>query len=428
MNVEDESIESDRYPPIPSASRRASRAPPPMEVTEDLLRALPKTDLHCHLDGSLRLRTILELADQQKIQLPASDEGGLAKALHMGEVCKSLEDYLVAFDLTLSVMQTEEALYRTAYELALDAAAENVRYLEVRYSPALHQQKGLKMTAIVESVLEGLRAAKHKTGIKSGVIICGIRHINPQTSIRLAELAVAYKNKGVKGFDLAGAEYDFPAKDHKAAFQLILNNNVNCTCHAGEAYGPESIAQALHMIGVHRIGHGTRLREDGDLLNYVNDHRIPLEVCASSNVQTGAVPNLASHPIRFYFDYGMRVTVNTDNRLITDTTVTKELWLLHRECGFSLEDLVVMIVSGFKSAFLPYKEKADVLRLVNTEIDATLQRFRSRGQGAPPAAAPPAAAPSAATPSAATPSAAAPSAAAPSAAAPSAATPSASAG
>ena len=375
MHNENEPNEFERSA-IPSAARRTTFAPPPMEVTEDLLRALPKADLHCHLDGSMRLKTILELAEQQKVKLPASDEAGLAKAIHLGQVCKSLEDYLTAFDVTVSVLQTEEALYRSAYELALDCGAENVRYLEVRYCPALHQQKGLKMTAIVEAVLEGLRAAKHKVGIKSGVIICGLRHINPQTSVRLAELAVAYKNKGVKGFDLAGAEYDFPAKDHKAAFQLILNNNVNCTCHAGEAYGPESIAQALHLVGVHRIGHGTRLREDGDLLNYVNDHRIPIEVCPSSNVQTGAVPDLASHPIRFYFDYGLRVTVNTDNRLITDTSVTKELWLLHKHCSFNLEDLVTMIVSGFKSAFLPYKEKADLLAAVNMEIEETLRRFQ----------------------------------------------------
>jgi adenosine deaminase len=360
---------------IPSAARRTVIAPPPMEVTEELLRALPKTDLHCHLDGSLRLKTILELGEQQKVKLPASDEKGLAAAIHMGQTCKSLEDYLVAFDITLSVLQTEESLFRVAYELAIDAAAENVRYLEVRYSPALHQREGLKMTAIVEAVLEGLRVAKREVGIKSGVIVCGIRHISPQTSIRLAELAVAYKNKGVKGFDLAGAEYDFPAKDHKAAFQLILNNNVNCTCHAGEAYGPQSIAQALHLNGVHRIGHGVRLREDGDLLNYVNDHRIPLEVCPSSNVQTGAVEDIASHPIKFYFDYGLRVTVNTDNRLITDTTATKELWLVHKHCGLSLEDLTTILVSGFKSAFLPYKEKADMLREINIEIEDTLHTF-----------------------------------------------------
>lgn len=384
------SIRDDELPlskGIPSEARRADSQPPPaLPVTQELLRALPKTDLHCHLDGSLRLRTILELAEQQKVRLPAEDEQGLARALHMGEARSSLEDYLEAFDVTLSVLQTAEALYRTAYELALDAAAENVRYLEVRYSPALHLQKGLKMTTVVDSVLEGLRAAKREVGIKSGVIICGIRHMNPQTSVRLAELCVAYKNRGVIGFDLAGAEASFPAKDHKEAFLLILKNNVNCTAHAGEAFGPESISQAIHYLGAHRIGHGTRLREDGDLLNYVNDHRIPLEVCLSSNVQTGAVPSLDAHPLKFYFDYGLRVTLNTDNRLVTDTTVTKELWLAHKELGLSLEDLTTILVSGFKSAFLPFREKQDMLRHVNQEIAATLAAFRQR----PPAEAPPA--------------------------------------
>jgi adenosine deaminase len=376
------SIRDDELPSatgIPSAARRADISPPPaIEVTEELLRALPKTDLHCHLDGSMRLKTILELAEQQKVKLPADDVEGLAQAIHMGQVCQSLEEYLVAFDVTLSVLQTAEALYRAAHELAVDAAAENVRYLEVRYSPALHLQKGLKMTTVIDSVLEGLRAAKRETGIKCGVIVCGIRHINPQTSMRLAELSVAYKNRGVIGFDLAGAEASFPAKDHKEAFQLILKNNVNCTAHAGEAFGPESIGQAIHYLGAHRIGHGTRLREDGDLLNYVNDHRIPLEVCPSSNVQTGAVPSLAAHPLKFYLDYGLRVTINTDNRLITDTTVTKELWLAHKEMGLALEDLNTLIVSGFKSAFLPFREKQDMLRAVNQEIATTLAAFEKR--------------------------------------------------
>ncbi|HEX8538480.1 MAG TPA: adenosine deaminase [Cystobacter sp.] len=378
------SIRDDELPSstgIPSSARRVDWvAPPALPVTEELLRALPKTDLHCHLDGSMRLETILELAEQQKVQLPADTVDGLAKAIHMGEVCKNLEDYLVAFDVTLSVLQTAEALYRAAYELAVDAAAENVRYLEVRYSPALHLKKGLKMTTVIDSVLEGLRVAKRETGIKYGVIVCGIRHINPQTSMRLAELSVAYKNRGVIGFDLAGAEASFPAKDHKDAFQLILRNNVNCTAHAGEAFGPESISQAIHYLGAHRIGHGTRLREDGDLLNYVNDHRIPLEVCPSSNVQTGAVSSLDAHPLKFYFDYGLRVTINTDNRLITDTTVTKELWLSHKEIGLSLEDLTTIIVSGFKSAFLPSREKQDFLRQVNDEITRTLAAFEKRPQ------------------------------------------------
>lgn len=376
------SIRDDEIPNatgIPSSARREDITPPPqIEVTEELLRALPKTDLHCHLDGSMRLKTILELAQQQQVKLPADTEEGLAQAIHMGQMCKNLEEYLVAFDVTLSVLQTEESLYRAAYELAVDCAAENVRYLEVRYSPALHQKRGLKMTTVIDAVLEGLRVAKRETGIKCGVIVCGIRHMNPQTSMRLAELSVAYKNRGVIGFDLAGAEVNFPAKDHKDAFLLILKNNVNCTAHAGEAYGPESIGQAIHYLGAHRIGHGTRLREDGDLLNYVNDHRIPLEVCLSSNVQTGAVQDLPSHPLRFYFDYGLRVTINTDNRLITDTTVTKELWLAHHHLGLSLEDLTTIIVSGFKSAFLPFREKQDVLAQVNREIQNTLERFQQR--------------------------------------------------
>lgn len=368
-----------------SISSTAWHPPPPptldipkIEVTEELLQALPKTDLHCHLDGSMRLKTILELAELQKVKLPSDTEEGLAKAIHMGEACKNLEDYLVAFDVTCSVLQTEQALYRAAYELAIDAAAENVRYLEVRYAPVLHQQHGLKLTTIVDSVLEGLRTAKRETRIKYGVILCGIRHMSPQTSVRLAELCVAYKNRGVVGFDLAGAEANFPAKEHKQAFQLILKNNVNCTAHAGEAYGPESISQAIHYLGAHRIGHGVRLREDGDLLNYVNDHRIPLECCPSSNVQTRAVSDMQSHPLKFYFDYGLRVTINTDNRLITNTTVSREYWIAHKELGLSLEDLTTVMVSGFKSAFLPFREKQDLLKQVNAEIDATLRSFERR--------------------------------------------------
>ena len=354
------------------APSHAGRFPP---VTEELLRALPKTDLHCHLDGSLRLATVLDLAEKQKIRLPADTPNGLAHAIHMGETCASLEDYLVAFDVTLAVLQTEEALYRAAHELATDCAAENVRYLEVRYSPVLHTRQGLKPTTIVDAVLDGLRHAKRESGIKSNVIICGIRHMDPQTSVRLAELAVAYKGKGVVGYDLAGAEEGHPARHHHEAIQLILDNNVNVTIHAGEAYGPDSIALAVHKCGAHRIGHGVRLRENGDLLNYVNDHRIPLEMCPSSNVQTGSVHGFASHPLKFYFDFGLRVTVNTDNRLITDTTVTKELLVAHREMGFTVEDLCTVLVQGFKSAFLPFREKQDLLRAANAEIADVLARF-----------------------------------------------------
>ncbi len=338
-------------------------------LTLEFLEKLPKTDLHCHLDGSLRLDSILDLAEKQKVKLPADDRDKLFKQIYPGEECKSLEDYLKAFDITLAVLQTEEGLYRAAFELAEDAARENCRYLEVRYSPMLHTRNGLKLTAIVEAVLAGLREAKRKYGIRYGVILCGIRSISAESSVRMAELCVAYKNRGVVGFDLAGAEYNFPAKDHKDAFQLILNNNVNCTAHAGEAYGPESIAQAIHYCGAHRIGHGTRLRENGDLLNYMNDHRIPMEICLSSNIQTRAATDFASHPLPFYFSYGLRVTINTDNRLVTDTTLSKELLLCHQHYGFDLDDIKEILISGFKSAFLPYREKADLLKAITKELD-----------------------------------------------------------
>ncbi len=334
----------------------------------ETIQRLPKTDLHVHLDGSLRLGTILDLAEKQRVELPASDEDGLRKAMRLGENCGSLVEYLRAFEITLKVLQTKEALERAAYELAEDAARENVRYMEVRYAPMLHTRRGLKLTAVVESVLAGLRAAQADFGIESNIIICGIRNVSAESSLEMAELCVAYKNRGVVGFDLAGAEYDHPAKHHRAAFQLVRDNNINVTIHAGEAYGPESIAQAIHICGAHRIGHGCRLRENGDLLHYVNDHRIALECCPSSNVQTGAIRDLSSHPLKLYFSLGLRVTVNTDNRLITDTTASKELWLCHSQMGMTLGDLKQVILNGFKAAFLPFHVKQQYLRKVSAEL------------------------------------------------------------
>jgi adenosine deaminase len=227
-------------------------------VPFEVFRALPKTDLHVHLDGSLRLETILELAKAGRVDLPASDVEGLRAAIGCGNHFGSLVEYLRGFEITLRVMQTEAALERIAFELAEDAHRENIRYMEVRYAPMLHTQRGLKLTKVVEAVLDGLRRARETYAIKANVILCGIRNISAESSYQMAELAVAYKGRGVVGFDLAGAEADFPPKHHRAAFQLVRDNNINCTIHAGEAYGPESIAQAIHVCGAHRIGHGCR--------------------------------------------------------------------------------------------------------------------------------------------------------------------------
>ncbi len=349
-----------------------------MELPLSYLEALPKTDLHVHLDGSLRLSTLLELAKAQGIELPATDPEGLARALHCGQHAGSLVEYLKAFDITLRVLQNADALYRVAYELCEDAAAENVRYMEVRYSPMLHTRTGLRLTTVVEAVLAGLWDAQKDHGLVANVILCGIRNISPESSFEMAQLAVAYKNRGVVGFDLAGAEYDNPAKHHLRAFKLVRDNNIAVTIHAGEAYGPASIHQAIHVCGAHRIGHGCRLREDGDLLHYVNDHRIALECCPSSNVQTGAVADLRTHPLKLYHDLGLRVTINTDNRLITDTTVSKELWLCHTQMGMGPDDIRRMIINGFKAAFLPFHQKQKMVRAVSLELSSAEQAFERR--------------------------------------------------
>ncbi len=345
-----------------------------MDIKREEILELPKTDLHLHLDGSMRLETILELADKQKIRLPANDADKLKKLL-VKKNSKNLVEYLEAFQYPLQVLQTAEALYRATYELCEDAHAENVRYLELRFAPVLHTQKGLRLTEIVMPVLDAMKKAYRDFGIESGLILCAMRHMDPDVSMRTAELAVAFKNKGVVGFDLAGAEKDYPAKYHRDAFFLILNNNINCTIHAGEAYGPESIAQAIHYCGAHRLGHGTRLVEDGDLLNYVNDHRIPLEICLNSNLHTHSVSSLSEHPFRLYYDYGMRVTLNTDNRTISDTTMTDELYTAYKAYNMSRDEVSNIILYGFKSTFQSYKAKSSMIN----EALTPLRNFAEKG-------------------------------------------------
>ncbi len=339
-----------------------------MNLSREIFRRLPKADLHCHLDGSLRVETMLDLAQKDGVQLPTTDPDRLRKIVTVRDTIDSLEEYIAKFDLTLSVLQTPESLERAAFELAMDAAEEHVRYLEVRYSPVLHTAHGMTETESIDAVLRGLERAEEEFDLQTGIIVCGIRSISPEISLKLAELAVAYKGKGVLGFDLAGAEENYPAKHHREAFYLTLNNNINTTLHAGEAYGPESIHQALHYCNAHRIGHGTRLREDGDLLNYVTDHRIPLEICVTSNVQTKSVPGYEEHPVKFYYDYDVRITLNTDNRLISDTTLTREYELAHQYYGFDIGDFKEIIINGFKSAFLPYHQRKHLIKDVLDEL------------------------------------------------------------
>ena len=338
------------------------------------LREIPKTDLHIHLDGSLRIETVRNLAESQGIALKVETEEDLRKRLVCGDACESLEEYLEAFDLTLSVLQEPEALVRVAREVVEDAAQENVRYIEVRFSPILHVQHGHSQREMLEAVLQGLKEASDETGVETGAIVCAMRNLPPEKNMELAELSVEFKGKGVVAFDLAGAEKDYPAKDHIKAFYLVLNNNINITCHAGEGYGPPSIHQAIHYLGAHRVGHGTRLYEDPDLMAYVNDHRIPMEICLSSNLQTGLVDRIADHPFKKYYDLGLRVTLNTDNTLVSNTNISQEYRLAVEAFELGIADVRRIVLNGFKSAFLPLRKKVALLTRVLDEMDGIIAR------------------------------------------------------
>ncbi len=336
-------------------------------LTRDDIRSWPKAELHCHLDGSLRLDTMLDLAKAQgkRSALPADSLEGLRAELRAVETSDTLEAYLAWFRYTLPLLQTREALRRAAYELAADNAAENVWYLEVRYAPILHVEEGLTLEEVNDAVLEGLDQAEADYDIKTSLIICGLRDRYESASMRQAELAVEYKHRGIVAFDLAGGEAGNPPKGHLHAFYHARNNLLNLTIHAGEAWGPDSIRQALFYCGAHRIGHGISLRKDPELMQYFADHRIPLEICPSSNVHTQAVPSLEAHPIETYVKSNIPVTVNTDNRLFSRTTLTDELWLVHKHCNLEVSHLREIVLNGFRYAFLPYKEKQSLLHAVN---------------------------------------------------------------
>jgi adenosine deaminase len=332
-------------------------------LTRDEILAWPKAELHCHLDGSLRLSTLLDLATQQdKLHiLPADNEAELASILRQIDDAETLEEYLAWFGYSIPVMQTQDALYRIAYELVEDNARENVRYLEVRYGPILHTEEDLSLDKVNDAVLAGLAAGERDFGVRTGLIICGLRDRFESASLAQAELAVRYRNRGVVAFDLAGGEAGNPVDHHRPAFYLAKRSLLSITLHAGESYGPPSIHQALFKCGAHRIGHGVTLREDRDLMQYVIDHRIPLEICPTSNVQTHVVPGYAEHPIREYVEAGVAVTVNTDNRLFSHTTVTDELLLVHERCGVGADDIREIVLNGFRHAFLPWGEKQELL-------------------------------------------------------------------
>ena len=341
-------------------------------TSEKIIRAVPKVLLHDHLDGGLRPETIIELAEKQKYKnLPTKNPQELAEWFHRGANKGNLVEYLQGFEHTCALMQTKESLERIAYEMMEDMHKDGICYVETRFAPILHLEKKLHYDDVVDAVLAGLERGKEDFGVGYGLILCGMR--NMKKSLEIAELAVNYRNKGVVGFDLAGEEGGYPPKDHLEAFQFIQRENFNITIHAGEAFGKESIWQAIQFCGAHRIGHATRLLEDvvvdkkgevislGELSQYVLDKRLPLEICLLSNVHTGAVDKIENHPFSIFYKRKFRVFLNTDDRLMSDTTLTKEYLTATKVFGITLDDIERLNINAMKSAFIPYEERINYI-------------------------------------------------------------------
>jgi adenosine deaminase len=343
-------------------------------VTLDEIRGVPKVLLHDHLDGGLRPETIVELAAETGYHgLPTNDVAGLTRWMTGVAQRGSLELYLEAFEHTVAVMQTRDALIRVAAECAEDLAADGVVYAEVRFAPELHLDRGLRLDQVVEAVLEGFRRGSQGRGIVVRALLTAMR--TAARSLDIAELAVRYRDLGVVGFDIAGAEAGWPPSRHLDSFEYVQRENFHITIHAGEAFGLPSIWEAVQFCGAERLGHGVRIVDDikvdpdglaslGRLASFVRDRRIALELCPTSNVQTGAAPSIAEHPIGLLRELNFRVTVNTDNRLMSGITLSSELHALTEAFGYGWADLQWLTINAMKSAFLHFDERLDLIDTV----------------------------------------------------------------
>ncbi|OZM75007.1 adenosine deaminase [Amycolatopsis antarctica] len=347
--------------------------------TPDEIRRAPKVLLHDHLDGGLRPGTVVELAEAAGYgALPTTDAAELGTWFRTAADSGSLESYLETFAHTCGVMQTEQALVRVAAECAEDLADDGVVYAEVRYAPELFVERGLSLEAVVEAVQAGFaegerRAAARGRTIRTGTLLCAMRQ--HARALEIAELAVRYRDGGVVGFDIAGPEDGFPPTRNLDAFEYLRTSNAHFTIHAGEAFGLASIWEAIQHCGAERLGHGVRIVDDiknsaggtpelGRLAAYVRDRRIPLEVCPSSNVQTGAARSIAEHPIGLLASMSFRVTVNTDNRLMSGCSMSSEFGALVEAFGFGWADLQWFTINAMKSAFIDFDQRLDIINTI----------------------------------------------------------------
>jgi adenosine deaminase len=337
-------------------------------LTRAVIGRLPKAELHVHLDGSLRPETMVDLAHDHRVALPTTDPETLRRYMVVDDAT-NLQDYLDRFDLTIPLLQTPEAIERVAYEMVEDAAADNVRYLEVRYCPRLSTKDGLSLDDAIKAERAGLLRGEREFGVKTAIINCSLRHYPPAVSVELARHSVRMQEYGVVAFDLAGGESGRMPGVHGEAFDIARDGGLAITVHAGEAAGAESIAEAIDRCHANRIGHGTRLFEDGALVARFQARAIPIEVNITSNVQTRSVATAAEHPVRQYFEQGLRVTLCTDNWLMSGVSLSDEYWLAHRALGFTRAEIERMILAGFESAFLPEPEKRPLITRVTAELE-----------------------------------------------------------
>ena len=353
--------------------------------TEDQVKRLPKALLHDPLDGGLRPQTIIDIAQEIGHTLPTYDAAELAEWFRASCDSGSLVRYLETFAHTVAVMQRREDIVRVARECAVDLARDGVVYAEVRMAPELLTEKGLLLTQVIEAILEGFRAGEAEAksegrDIRLTSLLCGMRQNN--RSQEVAELAVKYRDQGVVGFDIAGPEDGFPPSDQLSTFEYLRRENAHFTIHAGEAYGLPSIWEAIQLCGAERLGHGVRIVDDidfnhsparlGRLAAYVRDRRVPLELCPSSNIQTGVADSFAHHPLARLAKLRFRVTINTDNRLMSATSMSREMYQMVKECDWTFQDLQRVTINALKSAFIPFEER---LAIIEEVIKPNFQRI-----------------------------------------------------
>lgn len=336
----------------------------------EALRRLPKAELHVHLDGSLRPATLIDLAERAGVALPSSDPDTVRRFMAVRRV-RDLEEYLARFTLTVAVLQTPDAVERVAWEMVQDAARDGVRYIEVRYCPTLSQTGGLSLDEVLAAEARGLARGTADFGVHAAIINCTLRHLPPEVSLELARASVAWRGRGVVGFDIAGGEARYPAAPHAEAFALARAGGLGITVHAGEAAGPESVREAIELCGAQRLGHGTRLIQDPALMAAVAAQGIAIEACLSSNAQTRAVERLGDHPVGAYLEAGIRVTLATDNWLISDVALSGEYELAQRDLGLSNAQIDRLILNGFEAGFAPAAIKAQLLQQAREALAET---------------------------------------------------------